>query len=168
MWLSAATSAILLNRDVIAVAWAARHVGRPLRWVETRNENLMGMVHGRAQRQTIKIGGTRDGRILAYHLDIVQDCGGYSRMGPFLASLTLLMASGVYDLPGAGAQFRAVVTNTTPISAYRGAGRPDATLALELEKSARRMVPVTPAIDGDSGAMAVMPSTPVAAPAIAL
>src|ERR1700730_5516595 len=110
------------DRDVIAVAWAARRVGRPLRWVETRNENLMGMVHGRAQRQTIKIGGTRDGRILAYHLDIVQDCGGYSRMGPFLAALTQLMASGVYDLPGAGAQFRAVVTNTTPISAYRGPG----------------------------------------------
>src|SRR3984893_5551206 len=119
------------DRDVIAVAWAARRVGRPLRWVETRNENLMGMVHGRAQRQTIKIGGTRDGRILAYHLDIVQDCGGYSRMGPFLAALTQLMASGVYDLPGAGAQFRAVVTNTTPISAYRGAGRPEAAAAIE-------------------------------------
>ena len=122
---------IATDRDVIAVAWAARHVGRPLRWVETRNENLMGMVHGRAQRQTIKIGGTRDGRILAYHLDIVQDCGGYSRMGPFLAALTQLMASGVYDLPGAGAQFRAVVTNTTPISAYRGAGRPEAAAAIE-------------------------------------
>jgi carbon-monoxide dehydrogenase large subunit len=122
---------IATDRDITAVAWAAKHVGRPLRWVETRNENLMGMVHGRAQRQTIKIGGRRDGRILAYHLDIVQDCGGYSRMGPFLASLTQLMASGVYDLQDAGAQFRAVVTNTTPISAYRGAGRPEAAAAIE-------------------------------------
>ena len=122
---------IATDRDVIAVAWAARRAGRPVRWVETRNENLMGMVHGRAQRQTIKIGGRRDGRILAYHLDIVQDCGGYSRMGPFLASLTMLMASGVYDLPRAGAQFRAAATNTTPISAYRGAGRPEAAAAIE-------------------------------------
>jgi aerobic carbon-monoxide dehydrogenase large subunit len=122
---------IATDRDVIAVAWAARHTGKPVRWVETRNENLMGMVHGRAQRQTIKIGGTRDGRILAYHLDIVQDCGAYPRMGAFLASLTLLMAGGVYDLPRAGAEFRAVVTNTTPISAYRGAGRPEAAAAIE-------------------------------------
>ena len=91
----------------------------------------MGMVHGRAQRQTVKIGGRPDGRILAYQLDIVQDCGAYPRMGPFLASLTMLMASGVYDLPRAGAQFRAVVTNTTPISAYRGAGRPEAVAVIE-------------------------------------
>jgi aerobic carbon-monoxide dehydrogenase large subunit len=122
---------IATDRDVLAVAWAAKHVGRALRWAETRNENLMAMVHGRAQQQVIKIGGTRDGRILAYHLDIVQDCGGYPRAGGFLASLTQLMASGVYDLPRAGAQFRAVVTNTTPIAAYRGAGRPEAAAAIE-------------------------------------
>jgi aerobic carbon-monoxide dehydrogenase large subunit len=119
------------DRDVIAVAWAARRTGRPVRWVETRSENLVGMVHGRAQRQTIKIGGRRDGRILAYHLDIVQDCGAYARMAPFLASLTVRMTSGVYDLPRVGARFRAVVTNTTPISAYRGAGRPEAAAAIE-------------------------------------
>jgi aerobic carbon-monoxide dehydrogenase large subunit len=122
---------IATDRDVLAVAWAARHVGRALRWTETRNENLMAMVHGRAQQQVIKIGGTRDGRILAYHLDIVQDCGGYPRAGAFLASLTQLMASGVYDVPRAGAQFRAVVTSTTPIAAYRGAGRPEAAAAIE-------------------------------------
>jgi aerobic carbon-monoxide dehydrogenase large subunit len=122
---------IATDRDTIAVAWAARRVGRPVRWVETRNENLLGMVHGRAQQHTIRIGGTRDGRILAYHLDIVQDCGAYPRFGLFLPTLTALMASGVYDLPYCGASFRAVVTNTTPISAYRGAGRPEATAAIE-------------------------------------
>ena len=122
---------IAIDRDAMVVAWAAKRAGRPVRWVETRNENLMGMVHGRAQRQVIKIGGRRDGRILAYQLDIVQDCGAYPRFGPFLASLTMLMASGVYDLPRTGAQFRAVVTNTTPISAYRGAGRPEAAAAIE-------------------------------------
>ena len=70
-----------------------------MRWVETRNENLLCMVQGRAQRHTITIGGTRDGRIRAYHLDIVQDCGAYPRFGPYLPELTRLMASGVYDLP---------------------------------------------------------------------
>ncbi len=119
------------ERDTIVVAWAAKHLGRPVRWVETRNENLLGMVHGRAQRHTITIGGTRDGRILAYHLDIVQDCGAYLRFGPFLPTLTRLMASGVYDLPYCGAAYRSVVTNTTPVGAYRGAGRPEATAAIE-------------------------------------
>jgi aerobic carbon-monoxide dehydrogenase large subunit len=113
---------IAVERDTLVIAWAARRVGRPVRWVETRNENLLCMVHGRAQRHTITIGGTRDGRILAYHLDIVQDCGAYPRFGPFLPTLTKLMASGVYDLPYCGATFQAVVTNTTPIAAYRGGG----------------------------------------------
>jgi aerobic carbon-monoxide dehydrogenase large subunit len=122
---------IATERDTIAVAWAAKRLGQPLRWVETRNENLTGMVHGRAQQQTIKIGGSADGRILAYHLDTVQDCGAYPRFGTFLASLTRLMASGVYNIPAVAATSRAVVTNTTPISAYRGAGRPEATAAIE-------------------------------------
>ena len=122
---------IATDRDTTAVAWAARQVGRPVRWVETRHENLLGMVHGRAQQHTIRIGGTRDGRILAYHLDIVQDCGAYPRFGLFLPTLTQLMASGVYDLPYCGSSFQVVVTNTTPISAYRGAGRPEATAAIE-------------------------------------
>ncbi len=122
---------IATDRDTIVVAWAAKHLGRPVRWAETRNENLLGMVHGRAQRHTITIGGTRDGRILAYHLDIVQDSGAYPRGGAFLPSLTKLMASGVYDLPYCGAAFRSVLTNTTPIGAYRGAGRPEATAAIE-------------------------------------
>jgi len=122
---------IATERDTITVAWAAKRLPRPLRWVETRNENLTGMVHGRSQQQTIKIGGTRDGRILAYHLDVVQDCGAYPRFGAFLAELTQLMASGVYDIPAVTTTSRAVLTSTTPISAYRGAGRPEATAAIE-------------------------------------
>jgi carbon-monoxide dehydrogenase large subunit len=122
---------IAVDRDGIVVAWSAKRLGQPVRWVETRNENLMCMVHGRAQIHNLKIGGTRDGRILAYHLDLVQDCGAYPRFGPFLATLTKLMSNGVYDLPHCSASFRAVLTNTTPISAYRGAGRPEATAAIE-------------------------------------
>jgi carbon-monoxide dehydrogenase large subunit len=120
-----------VDRDAVAVAWAARRTGRALRWVETRSENLVGMTHGRAQRQAITIGGTRDGRILAYRLEIVQDTGAYPRMSGFLPGLTSLMAVGPYDIPHVQAAFRVVVTNTTPISAYRGAGRPEATAAIE-------------------------------------
>jgi carbon-monoxide dehydrogenase large subunit len=122
---------VAVDRDAICIAWAAKHTGHAVRWIESRSENMVGMVHGRGQRQTYKIGGTRDGRVLAYHLDVVQDCGAFNRLGAFLAQLTILMAAGVYDLPHAGASFRAVVTNTTPIAAYRGAGRPEAAAAIE-------------------------------------
>jgi carbon-monoxide dehydrogenase large subunit len=120
-----------VDRDVIAVAAAARRTGRPVRWSETRSENLLCMVHGRAQQHSYKIGGTRDGEVLAYRLDIVQDCGGYPRFGASQPGLTMLMASGVYDIPHVGAAYRSVVTNTTPVAAYRGAGRPEATAAIE-------------------------------------
>jgi carbon-monoxide dehydrogenase large subunit len=119
------------DRDGIAVAWAAKRTGRPVRWVETRSENLVGMTHGRGQRHTFKIGGTRDGRITAYRLDIIQDAGGYPRMAALLATLTKMMASGVYDIAHVEAGFQAVLTNTTPVAAYRGAGRPEATAAIE-------------------------------------
>ena len=120
-----------IDRDAILVAWAARKTGRALRWVETRSENLVGMTHGRAQEQTIKLGGTKDGRVLAYRLDVVQDTGAYPRMSGFLPFLTKLMAVGPYDIPRVQTHSRVVVTNTTPISAYRGAGRPEATAAVE-------------------------------------
>ena len=119
------------DRDVVCVAAAAHRTGRPVRWSEARSENLLGMVHGRAQQHSYKIGGTRDGLILAYHLDIVQDAGGYPRVGASLPSLTAQMATGVYDIPDVGADYRSVVTNTTPVAAYRGAGRPEATAAIE-------------------------------------
>jgi carbon-monoxide dehydrogenase large subunit len=122
---------IAIDRDAIIVAWAARHTGRAVRWVETRSENLTGMTHGRAQRHTVKIGGNRDGRVLAYRLDVIQDTGAYARMSGFLPFLTTLMAVGPYDIAHVETAHRVVMTNTTPISAYRGAGRPEATAAIE-------------------------------------
>ena len=61
--------------------WLARRVGAPVRWTETRSENMVGLGHGRAQVQDVQIGGTRDGRILAYQLDVVQDAGAYPGFG---------------------------------------------------------------------------------------
>ncbi len=120
-----------VDREGLLVAWAARHTGRAVRWVETRSENLVGMTHGRAQRQHIKIGGNRDGRILAYRNEVIQDTGAYPRMSGFLPFLTGLMASGPYDIAHVETANRVVVTNTTPVAAYRGAGRPEATAAVE-------------------------------------
>ena len=119
-----------LDRDGITVAWAAGRAG-PVRWTETRRENLLGMTHGRAQQQAITLGGTQDGHLLAYRLEIIQDTGAYPRMSGFLPGLTSLMAVGPYEIPHVETAFRVVVTNTTPVSAYRGAGRPEATAAIE-------------------------------------
>jgi aerobic carbon-monoxide dehydrogenase large subunit len=113
------------------VCWVARQLGRPARWAESRNENLLGMTHGRAQRQTVTIGGRRDGTITAYRIEILQDCGAYPKFGAFLPALTILMAPGPYAFPRAEAIATSVVTNTTPVGAYRGAGRPEATAAVE-------------------------------------
>jgi aerobic carbon-monoxide dehydrogenase large subunit len=113
------------------VAWVARRLGRPARWAETRYENLIGMTHGRAQEQRITIGGGRDGTVRAYRLEITQDAGAYPRFGAFLPALTIMMAPGPYAFPRAEAVARSVVTSTTPVGAYRGAGRPEATAAVE-------------------------------------
>jgi carbon-monoxide dehydrogenase large subunit len=115
----------------VLVAWVARQLGRPARWTESRNENLLAMTHGRAQRHKLTIGGSRSGEVLAYRLEILQDTGAYPAFGAFLPYLTILMAPGPYAFPRAEAIATSVVTNTTPVGAYRGAGRPEATAAVE-------------------------------------
>jgi carbon-monoxide dehydrogenase large subunit len=109
----------------------ARRCGRPVRWVETRTENMQAMVHGRAQVQEVTIGGRPDGTIEAYHLGILQDAGAYPAMGAFLPRLTRIMAAGTYAIPAVTSHARVAVTATTPVGSYRGAGRPEATAAIE-------------------------------------
>ena len=113
------------------VAHVAKLVGRPVRWAENRSENMLGMLHGRGQDQVVTIGGRRDGTVEAYSLVIDQAVGAYPRFGVVLPTLTMLMAPGVYAFPKVHAQARALATNTTSIGAYRGAGRPEATAAVE-------------------------------------
>ncbi|MGI8664190.1 MAG: xanthine dehydrogenase family protein molybdopterin-binding subunit [Acidimicrobiales bacterium] len=109
----------------------ARIVGRPVRWTETRSENMVAMGHGRAQVQLVEMGGTRDGTIEAYSLSVLQDAGAYPDVGAFLPYLTRTMAAGTYAIPKVECTFTSVATNTTPIIAYRGAGRPEACAAIE-------------------------------------
>jgi carbon-monoxide dehydrogenase large subunit len=113
------------------VAWLARKAGRPVRWTENRSENMLGMLHGRAQDQVVTIGGRRDGTIEAYSLLVDQHAGAYPRIGIVLPTLTMLMTPAVYGFPKVHAQARVLATNTTSIGAYRGAGRPEATAAVE-------------------------------------
>jgi carbon-monoxide dehydrogenase large subunit len=117
--------------EEILVGWAARKLNTPVRWTETRTENMVSMGHGRAQRQRTRMGGTREGRITAYRLDLLQDAGAYAKAGAVLPFMTRLMAGGVYDIANVQFESHSVVTNTTPTVAYRGAGRPEATAAIE-------------------------------------
>ncbi|TAN34612.1 xanthine dehydrogenase family protein molybdopterin-binding subunit [bacterium] len=117
--------------DELLVAWLARRAGRPLRWVETRSESMLSLGHGRAQIQDVEIGGFRDGSIQAYRLTALQDGGAYPRVGSVLPLWTGVMTAGVYQIPKVEFVARTVMTNTTPIGAYRGAGRPEAAAAIE-------------------------------------
>ncbi|MEY2966690.1 MAG: hypothetical protein RLY50_740 [Actinomycetota bacterium] len=110
----------------------SKRVGTPIRWRETRSESMMALGHGRAQVQHVTIGGSRDGRVTHYQLHVIQDSGAWVDMGAILAPfMTRPMASGVYDIPNIECRTTSVVTNTTPTVAYRGAGRPEATAAIE-------------------------------------
>ena len=109
----------------------AKKVGRPVKWTETRSESMVNLGHGRAQIQDVTIGGTRDGKITAYRLEVVQDSGAYPMMGAILPFMTRMMTTGVYDVTNAEFSAESVATNTTPLVAFRGAGRPEATAAIE-------------------------------------
>lgn len=86
---------------------------------------------GRAHVHRFTIGGSKDGNITHYRLEVLADSGAYTRLGAFLPMFTLIMSSGVYDIPHIETGARSVVTNTTPTEAYRGAGRPEAALTIE-------------------------------------
>ena len=89
----------MLGVEEILVGWLARTTGRPVRWTETRSENMVGMWHGRASHLEFTLGGNRDGKVQAYRLRILQDAGAYPRIGAILPGFTSLMASGVYAIP---------------------------------------------------------------------
>jgi carbon-monoxide dehydrogenase large subunit len=120
-----------LDVEDVVVGWMARHTRKPVRWTETRSENMVAMHHGRAMVLAFELGATRDGVVQALKLDIVADVGAYPTLGAFLPHLTSLMSSGVYRIPTIETNIRSVVTNTTVIGPVRGAGRPEATQTLE-------------------------------------
>jgi aerobic carbon-monoxide dehydrogenase large subunit len=117
--------------EELALGFYAREVGRPVRWTETRTENILAMPNGRGQAQRARLGGTRDGLITAYQLDVVQDAGAFPLIGALLPAMTQRMTTGVYDLGNVGFTGVSVVTNTVSTTAYRGAGRPEAAVAIE-------------------------------------
>jgi carbon-monoxide dehydrogenase large subunit len=121
----------LVPEHTITVA-VARRLDRPVKWVETRSENLIGMPHGRGQVQYAELGLTRDGTITGLRVRVIADAGAYAGFGGALAlGPTRMMAQGVYRIPALSYDAAVAVTNTTPMGAFRGAGRPEAAALLE-------------------------------------
>ena len=117
--------------ELIVVAAAAKSLARPIKWIETRSENLIAMTHGRGQVQRVELGATRAGRLVGMRAHVLADVGAYPGIAAFLPFLTGQMASGVYAIPAIEYEAHCVVTNTTPLAAYRGAGRPEAAAMVE-------------------------------------
>ncbi|HEX6945905.1 MAG TPA: molybdopterin cofactor-binding domain-containing protein [Acidimicrobiia bacterium] len=117
--------------DEILVSWAARELGRPVKWTETRREAAGATIHGRGWIGTATLVGTKDGQFLGYKLDAIADMGAYTQN--FTVAIPLLglwIASGQYKMP-VGWKVDCVYTNTMTTDAYRGAGRPEAIYYLE-------------------------------------
>lgn len=113
------------------LGWLSAKVRRPVGWAETRTESMINLGHGRGQIQHVALGGRRDGTLTHYHLDVVQDAGAYPLIAAFLPRQTMTMLTGPYSIEHASFTNVSVVTNTAPNGAYRGAGRPEATAAIE-------------------------------------
>ena len=124
--------------EEIVVAWLAKRLQRPVKWLETRTENMTNMTHGRGHIIDVELGAKKDGTLVGLRMKVLQDTGGYAAIGAFLPFFTRMMASGVYAIPQVEFNATSVVTNTTSIAAYRGAGRPDAAYAIERPRSGAR------------------------------
>lgn len=122
---------IALYPEQALCAAIAIDIGRPVRWEESRTENMLAMSHGRAQVSEVRVGATRDGVITGLSIRVTQDAGGYPLFGSYLPEFSRRMAVGPYAIAKVEFVWRSVLTNTTPVHAYRGAGRPEATMALE-------------------------------------
>lgn len=122
---------IAVYAEHVVVAAAARRLGRPVKWVETRSEGMVAMDQGRGQVQDVELGARRDGTLVGLRARVTADGGAYPAQGAFLPTLTGQLASGCYRIPVIDFRSRSYATNTTPTAAYRGAGRPEATALVE-------------------------------------
>src|SRR6188472_394899 len=114
-----------------AIVAAARHLGRPVAWSETRSEAMLSM-QGRGQVQFGELGLRSDGTIVGLRVRVIGDCGAYAGFGGALAvGPTRMMAQGPYEIPQVRFDAIAALTNTAPNGAFRGAGRPEATAMTE-------------------------------------
>ena len=120
-----------LHHEYTVVAAGAHRLGRPVVWVPSRSEDMVALPHSRGQIQYAELGCTTDGTFTGLRVHLVGDAGAYPTVGAFLPGGTRRMSHGTYTFPAIEFDVAVAVTNTTPMGAYRGAGRPEATALLE-------------------------------------
>ena len=127
--------------EILVLGAIARHLDRPVTWQATRRENLLSMVHGRAQDHTVEMGFDDDGLIVGLRVHNLADCGAYAHFGPLMPFMSRKLACGPYRIPRVDYSWTAVATNTNPVGPYRGAGQPEATNSIErtIENAARTL-----------------------------
>ncbi|MHB8658128.1 MAG: xanthine dehydrogenase family protein molybdopterin-binding subunit [Solirubrobacteraceae bacterium] len=119
--------------EEILMAWCSRRLGRPVKWIETRSENMAATHQGRDQIAQVKMGAKRDGTITAFHVKILADFGAYNMLlTPLIPSLGAFVMGGCYKIPAVQTDIVGVFTNKCPTDAIRGAGRPEATHMIEV------------------------------------
>jgi carbon-monoxide dehydrogenase large subunit len=115
----------------LLIPYLAREIGRPIKWVEDRHEHFMSACHSRDQVHDVEIGFDDDGRLLAFRDDFFVDCGAWNPIGSGIAYNTAVHLPGPYKFDHFSVRSRIVATNKVPNAPYRGAGRPEATFAME-------------------------------------
>ena len=126
-------SKLYMYAEEVIAAVVAKRVRRPVKWIESRQEAYMATTHGRDHVSTGTIAGSRDGIITGINVDTTANMGAYlSTFAPLIPTLLYgLMMGGPYVLDNLRCRVKAVYTNTTPVDAYRGAGRPEAVYIVE-------------------------------------
>jgi carbon-monoxide dehydrogenase large subunit len=119
-------------REEILVVQLARKLGRPVKWTETRSENMVATHHGRDHIQDVELAVTNEGKILGLRVTILANMGAYLQIiTPGIPILGMFMYPAIYKMDAYEFHCTGVFTNTTPTDAYRGAGRPEATYSIE-------------------------------------
>jgi len=123
----------VLYPEWVLVLWAARRLRRPVKWIADRSEDFVASVHGRDSFVRARLALDTDGRFLALEADVLANMGAYiSTVAPVVPTMAMGSAmGGVYDIPLIAFRTRGVFTNTTPVDAYRGAGKPEANYLIE-------------------------------------
>jgi carbon-monoxide dehydrogenase large subunit len=121
-----------LQCETVVAVHASKSLRRPVKWIAERGESFLSDLHGRDHVSHADIAIDADGRFLALHVLIDANIGAYcSQAGPIIPWFGACMSTGCYDIPTAHVSVRTVVTNTVPVDAYRGAGRPEAAYLIE-------------------------------------
>ncbi len=126
-------SKLYLYAEDLIMVWLAQQIDKPLKWIEQKRESYVATTHGRDQIQDAEICATKDGKITGFRVKVMANLGAYqSLFAPGIPTIAFgTMLTGAYNIPNISGEVTGVFTNTTPVDAYRGAGRPEAAHLIE-------------------------------------